>query len=107
VSGDGDTASIGMGQFAHVVRRNLNMICVVEDNGCYGLTKGQNSATADIGSASKKGEPNPVEPIDLASIVLQLGAMFFARSFSGDLEQLAPLIKAVNSHAGFALRDLQ
>lgn len=106
VSGDGDTASIGMGQFVHAVRRNLNMMYVVENNGCYGLTKGQDSATADIGSASKKGEPNPFEPIDLASIALQLGATFVARSFSGDKEQLIPLIKAAVAHRGFAFIDV-
>jgi 2-oxoglutarate ferredoxin oxidoreductase subunit beta len=105
-SGDGDTASIGMGQFTHVVRRNLNMMYVVENNGCYGLTKGQDSATADIGSANKKGEPNPFEPVDLASIALQLGATFVARSFSGDREQLVPLIKAAISHCGFAFIDV-
>ncbi len=106
VSGDGDTASIGMGQFAHAVRRNLNMMYVVENNGCYGLTKGQDSATADVGSMSKKGEPNPFEPIDLVSVALQLGATFVARSFSGDKEQLIPLIKAAISHQGFALIDI-
>lgn len=106
VSGDGDTASIGMGQFSHAVRRNLNMLYIVENNGCYGLTKGQDSATADVGSASKKGEPNPFESIDLASIALQLGATFVARSFSGDKAQLIPLIKAAMSHSGFALIDV-
>ena len=106
VSGDGDTASIGMGQFTHAVRRNLNMMYIVENNGCYGLTKGQDSATADIGSKSKKGEPNPFEPIDLASLALQLGATFVARSFSGDKDQLIPLIKAAISHQGFAFIDV-
>ncbi|WP_372760454.1 2-oxoacid:ferredoxin oxidoreductase subunit beta, partial [Litorivivens sp.] len=106
VSGDGDTASIGMGQFTHAVRRNLNMMYVVENNGCYGLTKGQDSATADVGSSSKKGEPNPFEPIDLASVALQLGATFVARSFSGDRNQLVPLIKAAISHRGFAFIDV-
>ena len=106
VSGDGDTASIGMGQFTHAVRRNLNMMYIVENNGCYGLTKGQDSATADIGSKSKKGEPNPFEPIDLASLALQLGATFVARSFSGDKAQLVPLIKAAISHQGFAFIDV-
>ena len=106
VSGDGDTASIGMGQFTHAVRRNLNMMYVVENNGCYGLTKGQDSATADVGSISKKGEPNPFEPIDLVSVALQLGATFVARSFSGDREQLVPLIKAAISHRGFAFIDV-
>lgn len=106
VSGDGDTASIGMGQFTHAVRRNLNMLYVVENNGCYGLTKGQDSATADVGSFSKKGEPNPYEPIDLVSVALQLGATFVARSFSGDKQQLVPLIKAAVAHNGFALIDV-
>lgn len=106
VSGDGDTASIGMGQFSHAVRRNLNMMYIVENNGCYGLTKGQDSATADVGSKSKKGEPNPFEGIDLASLALQLGATFVARSFSGDKAQLIPLIKAAISHRGFAFIDV-
>lgn len=106
VSGDGDTASIGMGQFAHVTRRNLNMLYIVENNGCYGLTKGQDSATADIGSKSKAGSVNPFEPIDLVSMALQLGATFVARSFSGDKAQLVPLIKAALSHPGFAFIDV-
>lgn len=106
VSGDGDSASIGMGQFAHVIRRNLNMMYIVMNNGCYGLTKGQDSATADIGSKSKAGSVNPYEPIDLVSVALQLGATFVARSFSGDKAQLVPLIKAALSHPGFALIDV-
>ncbi len=106
VSGDGDSASIGLGQFAHVNRRNLNMLYIVENNGCYGLTKGQDSATADIGSASKKGTPNPYEPIDLCTMALQLGATFVGRSFSGDKDQLVPLIKAALSHRGFAFLDV-
>lgn len=106
VSGDGDTASIGMGQFVHAVRRNLNMVYIVENNGCYGLTKGQDSATADVGSKSKKGDPNPFEAIDLAALALQLGAGFVARSFSGDKDQLVPLIKAAISHQGFAFIDV-
>ncbi len=106
VSGDGDTASIGMGQFAHVVRRNLNMVYIVMNNGCYGLTKGQDSATADIGSKSKAGSVNIYEPIDLASLALELGASFVGRSFSGDKHQLIPLIKAAISHPGFALIDV-
>jgi len=106
VSGDGDTASIGMGQFAHVVRRNLNMMYLVENNGCYGLTKGQDSATADEGSKSKKGAENPFEAIDLVALALELGATFVARSFSGDKEQLIPLMKAAMSHNGFALIDV-
>jgi len=106
VSGDGDTASIGMGQFAHVIRRNLNMVYIVMNNGCYGLTKGQDSATSDEGSASKKGDPNPFESIDLAGLALQMGATFVARSFSGDKDQLVPLIKAAAAHRGFALIDV-
>jgi len=106
VSGDGDTASIGMGQFAHVTRRNLNMMYIVENNGCYGLTKGQDSATADEGSVSKAGSQNPFAPIDLCAMALQLGATFVARSFSGDKEQLIPLIKAALAHPGFAFIDV-
>lgn len=106
VSGDGDSASIGLGQFVHVVRRNLNMLYMVENNGCYGLTKGQDSATADIGSATKKGTPNQYEPIDLVALALRLGATFVARSFSGDKQQLEPLIKAAITHKGFALIDV-
>ncbi len=106
VSGDGDTASIGMGQFAHVVRRSLNMVYIVENNGCYGLTKGQDSATADVGSKSKAGKENMYQPIDLVSQALQLGASFVARSFSGDKEQLVPLLKAAISHHGFAFIDV-
>jgi 2-oxoglutarate ferredoxin oxidoreductase subunit beta len=106
VSGDGDTASIGMGQFTHAIRRNLNMVYIVMNNGCYGLTKGQDSATADEGSASKKGDPNPFGAIDLCATALTLGATFVARSFSGDKEQLVPLIKAGITHQGFALIDV-
>ena len=106
VSGDGDTASIGMGQFAHVVRRNLNMLYVVMNNGCYGLTKGQDSATADVGSMGKAGVPTMFSSIDLAGLALELGAGFVARSFSGDKDQLIPLIKAGISHQGFALIDV-
>ncbi|MEP4148000.1 MAG: 2-oxoacid:ferredoxin oxidoreductase subunit beta [Halioglobus sp.] len=106
VSGDGDTASIGMGQFAHVARRNLNMVYIVMNNGCYGLTKGQDSATADEGSVSKKGDANIYSAIDLCATALQMGATFVARSFSGDKEQLVPLIKAAISHRGFALIDV-
>lgn len=106
ISGDGDSASIGLGQFMHVVRRNLNMLYVVENNGCYGLTKGQDSATSDVGSATKKGLPNPYAPMDLVSLALQTGATFVARSFSGDKQQLEPLIKAAITHKGFALLDV-
>lgn len=103
VSGDGDTASIGMGQFVHVVRRNLNMVYLVMNNGCYGLTKGQDSATADCGSKNKSGNVNLFEGIDLVSLGIELGAGFVAQSFSGDKEQLVPLIKAAMKHPGFAL----
>ena len=106
VSGDGDTASIGMGQFTHAIRRNLNMVYIVMNNGCYGLTKGQDSATADEGSTSKKGDANPFSAIDLPGLALQLGATFVARSFSGDKDQLIPLIKAAMTHRGFALIDI-
>jgi 2-oxoglutarate ferredoxin oxidoreductase subunit beta len=102
VSGDGDTASIGMGQFVHVIRRNLNMVYIVMNNGCYGLTKGQDSATADEGSRSKVGSVNPFQAIDLASMAVELGATFVAQSFSGDKQQLVPLIKAAIHHRGFA-----
>lgn len=103
VSGDGDSASIGMGQFVHVVRRNLNMVYIVMNNGCYGLTKGQDSATADRGSISKGGDATLFEGIDLCSLAIELGATFVAQSFSGDKEQLVPLIEAAMSHQGFAL----
>jgi 2-oxoglutarate ferredoxin oxidoreductase subunit beta len=106
VSGDGDTASIGMGQFVHIVRRNINMTYIVMNNGCYGLTKGQDSATSDRGSASKKGAPNPFESIDLCELAIQLGSGFVARSFSGDKEQLVPILKAALSHEGFSLVDV-
>jgi 2-oxoglutarate ferredoxin oxidoreductase subunit beta len=102
VSGDGDTASIGMGQFVHVIRRNLNMVYLVMNNGCYGLTKGQDSATADLGSKNKSGNVNIFESIDLASLAIELGATFVAQSFSGDKGQLVPLIMAAMSHPGFA-----
>jgi len=102
VSGDGDTASIGMGQFVHVIRRNLNMLYIVMNNGCYGLTKGQDSATADEGSKNKTGQVNLFESIDLASLAIELGATFVAQSFSGDKAQLIPLIKAGLKHPGFA-----
>lgn len=102
VSGDGDTASIGMGQFVHAVRRNLNMVYIVMNNGCYGLTKGQDSATADEGSKSKSGSVNQFSAIDLASLAMELGATFVAQSFSGDKSQLIPLIKAAMKHQGFA-----
>lgn len=106
VSGDGDTASIGMGQFVHVVRRNLNMVYIVMNNGCYGLTKGQDSATADFGSVSKSGTANMFQTIDLVGLALELGATFVGRSFSGDKGQLVPMIKAAMSHNGFAFIDV-
>jgi 2-oxoglutarate/2-oxoacid ferredoxin oxidoreductase subunit beta len=106
VSGDGDTASIGMGQFVHVIRRNLNMVYIVMNNGCYGLTKGQDSATADNGSKNKAGSVNLFEAIDLSSLAMELGAGFVAQSFSGDKEQLIPLIKAAMSHPGFAFLNV-
>jgi len=106
VSGDGDSASIGIGQFAHVMRRGVNMVYIVENNGVYGLTKGQFSATADKGSKSKRGVVNSDEPIDLAMLALTLGATFVARGFSGDKEQLTPLIKAAVMHHGAAFIDV-
>lgn len=106
ISGDGDSASIGFGQFAHIVRRRINMLYIVDNNGTYGLTKGQFSATNDKGSTNKKGVPNLYEPIDLVSTALQIGATFVARSFSGDKGQLVPLIKAGLLHEGFAFIDV-
>src|SRR4051794_11791908 len=105
VSGDGDSASIGLGQFAHSIRRGVNMVYMVENNGVYGLTKGQFSATADNGAKSKRGVVNRDEPIDLVGLALQLGASFVARSFSGDKTQLVPLIKAALMHKGAAFID--
>jgi 2-oxoglutarate ferredoxin oxidoreductase subunit beta len=105
VSGDGDSASIGFGQFAHAIRRGVNMVYIVENNGVYGLTKGQFSATADRGSQSKRGAVNTDSSIDLIAIALQLGASFVARSFSGDKTQLVPLIKAAIEHRGAAFID--
>jgi len=102
ISGDGDSASIGMGQFVHVIRRNLNMLYIVMNNGCYGLTKGQDSATADPGSKNKTGHINTFQSIDLASLAIELGATFVAQSFSGDKKQLVPLMKAAMNHTGFA-----
>ncbi len=106
VSGDGDSASIGLGQFAHVLRRGVDMVYVVENNGVYGLTKGQFSATADKGSKSKRGAANADEPIDLVMMALTLGASFVARGFSGDKEQLVPLVKAAIRHRGAAFIDV-
>ncbi len=106
ISGDGDTLSIGLGQFIHAIRRNLNMVYIIENNGVYGLTKGQFSASADIGSKAKKGEINNQSPIDPVQLALTLGASFVARSFSGDKAQLVPLIQAAMHHNGFALIDV-
>jgi 2-oxoglutarate ferredoxin oxidoreductase subunit beta len=106
VSGDGDSASIGLGQFAHVLRRGVNMVYIVENNGVYGLTKGQFSATADKGSKSKRGAINSDEPIDLVLLALALGATFVGRGFSGDKTQLVPLIKAAIEHRGAAFIDV-
>ncbi len=106
VSGDGDSASIGLGQFAHSMRRGVNMVYIVENNGVYGLTKGQFSATADKGSKSKRGAVNSDEPIDMAMLALQLGATLVARSFSGDKTQLIPIIKAAVQHRGAAFIDV-
>jgi 2-oxoglutarate ferredoxin oxidoreductase subunit beta len=106
VSGDGDSASIGLGQFAHCIRRGVNMVYIVENNGVYGLTKGQFSATADRGSKSKRGAVNSDSSIDLVSMALQLGATFVGRSFSGDKTQLVPLIKAAILHKGAAFLDV-
>jgi len=106
VSGDGDSLSIGLGQFTHALRRNLDMVYIIENNGVYGLTKGQFSASADVGSKAKRGEVNKQPPIDPVQIALALGGSFVARSFSGDKEQLVPLIKAAVHHRGFALIDV-
>jgi 2-oxoglutarate/2-oxoacid ferredoxin oxidoreductase subunit beta len=106
VSGDGDTLSIGLGQFCHAIRRNLNMLYIIENNGVYGLTKGQFSASADIGTKAKKGESNFQPPMDPVLLAMTLGASFVARSFSGDKEQLVPLIQAGFKHNGFALIDV-
>jgi 2-oxoglutarate ferredoxin oxidoreductase subunit beta len=106
VSGDGDTLSIGLGQFCHAIRRNLNMLYIIENNGVYGLTKGQFSASADVGTKAKKGETNLQPPIDPVLLAMTLGASFVARSFSGDKQQLVPLIQAGLRHRGFALIDV-
>jgi len=106
VSGDGDSASIGLGQFAHVMRRGVNMTYILENNGVYGLTKGQFSATADKGSKAKKGATNTDAPVDTVSLALLMGATFVARSFSGDKKQLVPLVKAAIAHPGAAFIDV-
>ncbi|HLQ60858.1 MAG TPA: 2-oxoacid:ferredoxin oxidoreductase subunit beta [Candidatus Acidoferrales bacterium] len=106
ISGDGDTASIGLGQFMHMIRRNVACTYIIEDNGTYGLTKGQFSATADIGSLQRKGAANTFPPIDPCAVALSIGCSFVARSFSGDGKQLVPLIKAAISHQGSAILDV-
>lgn len=106
VSGDGDSASIGIGQLIHAIRRNMDMVYIVENNGVYGLTKGQYSATADIGSKKKKGPINETQPIDLCALAINLGCTFVARSFSGAKKQLNAILKAAMSHKGFALIDV-
>jgi len=106
VSGDGDTASIGVGQFVHLMRRNLPLIYIIEDNGVYGLTKGQFSATADIGSKLKTGVINDLPPIDTCALAIQLGASFVGRSFSGDKRQLLAMLKAAIAHRGTVMLDV-
>jgi 2-oxoglutarate/2-oxoacid ferredoxin oxidoreductase subunit beta len=106
ISGDGDTASIGIGQFVHLVRRNLPLVYVIEDNGVYGLTKGQFSATADLGSRLKTGVVNELPPLDTCLLAIQLGATFVGRSFSGDKKQLSAMLKAAVSHRGTAVLDV-
>src|SRR5271169_3729081 len=106
ISGDGDSLSIGLGHMCHAIRRNVKMLYVIENNGVYGLTKGQFSASADVGSKSKRGEANRMSPIDPVMLALSIGATFIARSFSGDKEQLVPILKAGILHQGFALVDV-
>jgi len=106
VSGDGDTASIGIGQFVHLMRRNLPMIYIIEDNGVYGLTKGQFSATADLGSTLKSGVINDLPPIDTCGLAIELGATFVGRSFSGDKRQLSTMLKAAIAHHGTVMLDV-
>jgi 2-oxoglutarate/2-oxoacid ferredoxin oxidoreductase subunit beta len=106
VSGDGDTASIGIGQFVHLMRRNLPIIYIIEDNGVYGLTKGQFSATADLGSKLKSGVLNDLPPIDTCALAIQLGATFVGRSFSGDKRQLGAMLKAAIAHKGTVMLDV-
>jgi 2-oxoglutarate ferredoxin oxidoreductase subunit beta len=106
VSGDGDSLSIGLGHLAHAVRRNVRMLYVIDNNGVYGLTKGQFSASADVGSTAKKGEANAFAPIDPLQMALSIGATFVARGFSGDKERLVPMLKAGLNHRGLALIDV-
>jgi len=106
ISGDGDTGAIGIGQFVHLMRRNVPLIYIIEDNGCYGLTKGQFSPTADIGSVLKNGIVNDLQPIDSCTLAIQLGASFVARSFSGDKKQLLSILKAALGHRGTCMIDV-
>ena len=106
VSGDGDTASIGVGQFVHMVRRNVPLVYIIENNGVYGLTKGQFSATADLGAKLKSGEVNDLTPIDCCSLAIELGGSFVARSFSGDMKQLQTILQAALAHKGTAVIDV-
>ena len=106
ISGDGDTASIGLGQYAHMIRRNVDCVYLIENNGVYGLTKGQFSATADLGSTLKNGTPNEYSTIDVCGLAIEMGATFVARSFSGDGKQLVPLLQAALSHCGTAVLDI-
>lgn len=106
ISGDGDTASIGLGQYAHMIRRNLDVVYIIENNGVYGLTKGQFSATADVGSTLKSGAPNEYATIDVCGLAIELGATFVARSFSGDGKQLVPMLQAALSHRGTSIVDI-
>jgi len=106
VSGDGDSLSIGLGHLCHAIRRNVRMVYIIENNGVYGLTKGQFSASTDVGAKSKRGEPNRTAPIDPVMLGLSIGATFIARGFSGDKEQLVPILKAAIVHRGFALLDV-
>jgi 2-oxoglutarate ferredoxin oxidoreductase subunit beta len=106
ISGDGDTGAIGIGQFVHLMRRNLPIVYIIEDNGCYGLTKGQFSPTADLGSTLKSGVINDLPPIDTCALAIELGASFVARSFSGDPKQLKAILKAAISHKGTAMLDV-
>lgn len=106
VSGDGDTASIGLGNFLHMVRRNVPMVYIIENNGCYGLTKGQFSATADRGSVQKGGDVNQMEPLDMCAMAIQVGCSYVARSFSGDFKQVLALMKGAVAHGGTAVIDI-
>jgi 2-oxoglutarate/2-oxoacid ferredoxin oxidoreductase subunit beta len=106
ISGDGDSLSIGIGHMCHAIRRNVRMVYIIENNGVYGLTKGQFSASADVGSKSKRGEPNQLAPIDPVILALSIGATFVARCFSGDKQQLVPVLKAAFAHRGLSLIDV-